>query len=174
MLIVTGGIGAEEIFKALESTEEKILRKTKVKDPFVRPFQTEYPDLTENLNQTIQFPSSDETFGRATLAWRLPGHLWATHRRLLGLKLLGSYLTSTSLAPLMKDLVEIPNPLATDVDFDFQLFSDPTMDVLFKNVPVDRLDQVEKAFRESLDKLTVDNFDMDRMRTLSTSMAVGV
>ena len=43
----------------------------------------------------------------------------------------------------MEAFVSAKEPLATDVDFDLLLFSDPAYSMDFKNVPLDKMDQIE-------------------------------
>ena len=72
----------------------------------------------------------------------MPHKLWEDVQRMHALKLLGSYLTSTTVAPLMDAMVNVPSPYATDVDVDTLFFSDPAITVDFENVPMDRMKQV--------------------------------
>ena len=88
----------------------------------------------------------------------------------------------------MEAFVNAKEPLATDVDFDLLLFSDPAYSMDFKNVPLDKMDQIEgepgtiivsvwyfmwcvlDVLMKTIDQILKDGpdkFDMDRMHTLS-------
>lgn len=92
---MTGGISPEEIFSALEPVEQKLISKRAASEDNgeaekpERPFRTEYPALAEDVDKTIQYPSSEEKFGRVALGWRLPNKLWEDVTRMHALKLLG-------------------------------------------------------------------------------------
>lgn len=79
--------------------------------------------------------------------------------------------SSTSVSPLLEAFVNIPEPLATDVDVDTYFNSDPAITIDFEDVPVEKMEQIEPKFKEVINKvLHIDGpekFDMDRMHTIS-------
>ena len=74
--------------------------------------------VEKSSESTIRYPSEEEEFGKVALGWRIPGKLSDVYKEVNALSILGAYLSSTSVSPLKKAFVEIPEPLATDVDFD--------------------------------------------------------
>lgn len=167
-LIITGIIEPEDIFRALDGVEKKILSK----DPYPeleRPFQTDYPHLTENVDKKIEYPSDEEESGKVAFAWRLPYKLVENIRQLHALKIMGSYLTSTSISPMKKAFVDTPDPYGTDVDFDVYFNKDPAVSVDFENVPIEKMELVEQKFWDTLNTILKDGpdkLDMERLRTL--------
>jgi Zn-dependent M16 (insulinase) family peptidase len=125
-----------------------------------------------NVDKAIKYPSSEEKSGRISLARRLPFKLWENVAAVHALKLLGAYMTSTSVSPLMEAFVEIPDPYATDVALDVLLFSDPSFTIDFDNVPLDKMEKVEPLLDQVIATILADGpdkFDLGRMHTLSKS-----
>ncbi len=130
-ITVTGPIEPEDIFKALEPVEQKLIKKKSDLPEFVKPFMTKYDDIKKNIDKKIQFPSDDEELGHAAIAWRLPYTLLDNVRKLQALKVLGSYLTFTQASPMMQAMVNVDEPYCTDVDVDTYLFSQPAVRYIF-------------------------------------------
>lgn len=61
-LIITGQVKVEDVAKALESVEERILSKDK-KPEFVRPWHTPVQPLAETINKRVLYPSDCEDCG---------------------------------------------------------------------------------------------------------------
>ena len=84
--------------------------------------------------------------------------------------MIGSYLSSTSVSPLKEAFVNIPEPLATDIDISTYEFNQPAINVQFEDVPVEKLEEIEGKFKEEIQKIVDDGpekFDMDRLHTIS-------
>lgn len=126
-ITVTGPINPEEIFKALDPVEQKIIKNQANYPAFVKPFLTEYGEIQKDINKKIQFPSDDEDQGHVAFAWRLPYLLVDSVKKLQAIKVLGSYLTFTQISPLIEAFVTIDEPLCTDVDVDTYLFQQPAI-----------------------------------------------
>ena len=170
-LTITGRVNPDDIFQALGPIEEKILKRRNFGPPQPinpRPFSTEYPPLNGDINSEAPFPSNEMRFGRMALGWRLPFKLKDGISKIHAMKMAASYLTSTAVSPLQKVFVEVSSPLATDVDIDFLLFSDPAVYVDFEDVPVRRLNEVEHTFNRVIKSVlnNKDQFNMNRMQTL--------
>ncbi len=56
------------------------------------------------------------------------------------------YLTSSSISPLQRKLVEIDDPVATNIDVDFIMFSEPGFNINFDDVPVGKIVEVDRMF----------------------------
>lgn len=70
----------------------------------------------------------------------------------------------------MSAFVNIPSPLATDVDMSTYKFSQPSVSVDFEDVPIEEIPNIEKKFEETIKKIITDGpekFDMDRLETIS-------
>ena len=83
-----------------------------------RPFIRDIPTLNVSRKEVISFPSDDEKFGWVKMGWRIIGNVTANINKTMDLTILNNYLTSTSVSPLTKAFVDIPEPMATTIDFD--------------------------------------------------------
>lgn len=65
-LIITGNIGKEDLFEALEPVEAKIAAKAggQRAAKFEKPFQRDMPELEKNATETFKYPAEDEHFGK--------------------------------------------------------------------------------------------------------------
>eukprot|EP00795_Rhopilema_esculentum_P010840 gene10840-19657_t len=80
---------------------------------FTRPWMTPVPPLEESVEKVVEFPTEDESNGMILMGWRGP-HV-QEYYELAALDILMQYLTDTSAAPLQKELVEIEDPLCSDI-----------------------------------------------------------
>ncbi|XP_022082849.1 uncharacterized protein C05D11.1-like [Acanthaster planci] len=164
-LIITGQVTPEEVFKALEPFEEKIMAKGAL-SPYVRPWQTPVPPLTESVVQTMPFPSDDEANGMVYMAWRAPKakDLYA----MAALQVLMEYLTDTSVAPLQRDFVEIKNPFCSKVRYSVIEASESCVYIKFDNVPKDKLSDIKDRLFATLEGMASgkEAVDMERMASV--------
>lgn len=63
------------------------------------------------------------------------------------------YLTSSSISPLQRKLVEIDDPVATNIDVDFIMFSEPGFNINFDDVPVGKIVEVDRMFDEIIQSI---------------------
>jgi len=86
------------------------------------------------------------------------------------LRILTGYLTSSSISPLQRNLVEIDDPVATNIDVEFIVFSEPGFNINFDDVPVNKIEHVDKQFDEIVQNL-IDNgpelFELDLIKVIS-------
>ena len=71
---------------------------------------------------------------------------------------------------MKENFVNIPEPLATDVDFDTYSFSQPAVSIDFENVPIAKMTEIEDKFRAVVKKILDDGpekLNMDRIHILS-------
>lgn len=81
--------------------------------------------------------------------------------------MLGTYLTNSATAPLMKEYVEIADPLCTYVYFAEDTRAGRVeMPVYVGGVPVAELDGFDERLVKSLKKIVVDGLDMERMKMI--------
>lgn len=79
--------------------------------------------------------------------------------------ILGIYLTDSPIAPLTKEYVEIPEPLCTYVYFsESTRASFTSLDVYFGSVPTEHVDTLDEKFKNSLQRIVKEGFDMERMQ----------
>lgn len=172
VLTITGQISQEELFKALEKTEQKVIAKREADgnvDVLEKPFQRPLDQVKEDLEKTVEFPSEDEQFGWVLMGWRVPGKLTDNAMKITAMTILTNYLTSTSVAPLTKTFVDIEEPLATNIDMDYYANWEPAITADFLNVPVRRMDEIEPLFKKVIKEIIdkgADGFNIKRIHTI--------
>lgn len=140
-IIVSGEIDPRE-FEVIIRKIDNDLPSIKTDPPHKRPFvDTEpknYPG--KNVVETVEFPENDESFGQISLTWIGPD----VHNTLDGcaISILLKYLSTEGVGPLSKELVEIPDPLATDVYIDESNYLKQEFNVSLSNVATDKLEEV--------------------------------
>lgn len=83
------------------------------KRPFVETPTAQPIKLTESTTQVAEFMETDESMGEVMSVWLGPQPNDYVTKTALGV--LGSYLTYSATAPLRKEFVEIPEPLASSI-----------------------------------------------------------
>ena len=90
--------------------------------------------------------------------------------RIQALSILTTYMTSSPISPLQQRFVELPQPLATDVDANILLNSEAAVTVDFGNVPIDKMEEIDgmfKAFMHDIMNKGSEFWDMERMHNIS-------
>ena len=72
-MIITGTVDHDRVLKALEPVEENIVSKGPL-PPLQRPWieTGNFPNLKENIEETVLFPDEDESMGTVLVAWNGP------------------------------------------------------------------------------------------------------
>ena len=128
--------------------------------------------IEKESESTVKFPSEEEKFGEIALGLRIPGKLSDVYKEVHALSILGNYLTSTSISPMKKAFVEIPDPIATDIDFDVLMNAEAAVSIDFEDVPLDKMDIVVDKFKQTLNEVAAEGIDMDRLRTIIERMVL--
>ena len=128
--------------------------------------------IENDSESTIRYPSEEEEFGKIALGWRIPGKISDVYKEIHALSILGSYLSSTSVSPLKKAFVEIPDPLATDVDFDVLMNAEAAVSIDFENVPLDKMDLIVDKFKQTMKDVASEGIDMERISTIIERMVL--
>lgn len=165
-LIITGNVNAEDVFRVVQPFEEKIESKGGL-PPHVRPWMNELPPLgNAEEKKHIIFATEDETTGMVLVGWRGPNVL--DHYDVTAVKILLSYLTDTSVAPLQKDLVEIEEPLCGDICGQLFENKETALCLFADNVLKENLFEIKDRVLDVLNNISMRNvaLDMDRLNTL--------
>ncbi|KAK4880203.1 hypothetical protein RN001_008349 [Aquatica leii] len=163
-LIISGQIKPEDVFRALEPVENKIIEKGE-RGPFLRPWQSSCPPVEKSEDLIIKYPSDDETTGLVFVAWRGPSSVTQTYELSSCITLL-KYLTDYSVAPLQKEFVEIDDPYACLVSYNVVENSDTSLYLSFGGVPKDKLELIKPKL-DSVLKTIVDDINIDMKRIQS-------
>lgn len=79
------------------------------KRPFIETASSQRKAIPETIKETVEFPEKDESVGELQLGFLGPPPTAFLERK--ALDILGIYLTSSAVAPLNKEYVEVENPL---------------------------------------------------------------
>ncbi|KAI0756614.1 Metalloenzyme, LuxS/M16 peptidase-like protein [Daedaleopsis nitida] len=132
------------------------------KRPFVETASGQRKAIPETIKETVEFPEKDESVGELQLGFLGPPPTAFLERK--ALDILGLYLTSSAVAPLNKEYVEVENPLCTYI-----YFSEDTratyvdLPIYIGSVPTEHLDTFDEKLKASLKRIADEGFDMDRM-----------
>lgn len=79
------------------------------KRPFMETASADRKPIPTTIKETVEFPEKDESVGEVTLGFLGPPPTAFLERK--AIDILGLYLTSSAVAPLNKEYVEIENPM---------------------------------------------------------------
>ncbi|XP_050076146.1 uncharacterized protein C05D11.1-like [Anopheles maculipalpis] len=165
-VIITGQINPDDIFKALEPIEEKIVSKGPL-PPFERPWQTPVEPLQESTDIKIEYPADEEDCGLLNVAWRGP-KATTEYDTLTACAVLLRYLTDTSASPVQREFVEIDDPYASRVGYNIVENSVSLLYISFENVPLGKEDHIFLKLSQLLASIASgkEKLDMQRMRNV--------
>ncbi|KAH9950492.1 Metalloenzyme, LuxS/M16 peptidase-like protein [Amylocystis lapponica] len=172
-LIVTGKLasGTSSLLNVVQTQVEPSLiahgqkhgpRPEGWKRPFVETESARRGPIKSTVKKTVEFPEKDESVGELQIGFIGPPPKAYLERK--ALDILGTYLTSSPVAPLNKEYVEIESPLCTYI-----YFSEDTratyvdLPVYVGSVPTELLDTFDEMLKASLKRIADQGIDMERM-----------
>lgn len=163
VLIITGRINADDVFRVLKPVEEAIAAKPK--SPFSRPWQSAVPPFITSVDQTVPYASDEEEKGMVYIAWRGPSSVYQLYE-ISALMMMMEYLTDTAVSPLQKAFVETTEPLASKVHYSFVENSESVVYLAFDNVPVAKLADIKPRLQDILESISNGQqpLDMERIK----------
>ncbi|XP_045129577.1 uncharacterized protein C05D11.1-like [Portunus trituberculatus] len=169
-IVITGMVGADQVFEALEPIEQKIIGKGE-RPPFTRPWQTAVPPLQKSVDELVLYPSDSEDTGMVLVAWRGPSSVTEISD-LLSISVLMEYLTHSSVSPLPKIFVEVDDPLASSVHHSCFENSVSTCYFGFYGVPKDKVNSVSPLLMDTLTKIGSGemSIEMDTMKDILSNL----
>ncbi|XP_025831305.1 uncharacterized protein C05D11.1 [Agrilus planipennis] len=152
-IIIAGKIQHDDLFKALAPVEQKILSKGD-RGPFLRPWQSSIPPLTESQKLFVKYPSDEEDNGIVAMAWRGPSAVNEIYK-LNACSILLKYLTDSSVALLQNEFVEVDDPYASEVNFGIIENSISCIYLMFRNVPLEKIPLIRPKFDEIMQRIVL-------------------
>ncbi|KAK7463673.1 hypothetical protein VKT23_005614 [Stygiomarasmius scandens] len=133
------------------------------KRPFLETHSAIRPPLAKTVKETVEFPEQDETMGELLITFLGPAPNAFLERK--ALDILGTYLTSSSVAPLNKEFVEIESPLCTYIYFSEETRATRvSLPIYIGSVPTAHLDAFDEKLKDSLKRIVKEGIDMERMQ----------
>ncbi|KAJ6519911.1 Metalloenzyme, LuxS/M16 peptidase-like protein [Mycena sanguinolenta] len=132
------------------------------KRPFVETASAIRPPIQETIKDTVEFPEKDETVGELIISSLGPAPNQFLERK--ALDIIGSYLTSSTVAPLNKEYIEIDSPMCTYIYFGEDIRATALyLPIYVGSVPTELLDEFDSKLKASLRRLVAEGIDMERM-----------
>ncbi|KAJ7619113.1 Metalloenzyme, LuxS/M16 peptidase-like protein [Mycena polygramma] len=125
------------------------------KRPFVETASAIRPPIQETIKDTIEFPEEDESVGELIISSLGPAPNQFLERK--ALDIIGTYLTSSSVAPLNKEYIEIDTPL--------WIRGPPPvyLPIYIGSIPTELLNDFDNKLKASLRRIVAEGIDMERM-----------
>lgn len=162
-VIVTGTIEESEFLEILEKFDSELPDLEKVS---YRPFvDSKHPitPLSKEVVKEIEFPDKDESRGELLVSWI--GPKFELSEESLAIDLLLEALSDSSVSLLTKNLVEIDEPLSSEIDYDTGDYTHTIAYLKLNDVPTEKLPEAkEKLFKLLKEHATIEEFDLKRVR----------
>lgn len=164
-VVVTGAVDEAELLQVMGDFDNGLdaLPAT----PSKRPFVDLPPDLplTESIVKRVEFPDEDESMAELVMGWIGPRSDWTLDN--LAVDMIGSYLTDSPISLFNKHLVEVDEPLATDIVYGTDDFARTGLNFTVGGVPTERLDEATDLMKSLLEQETDEaKFDLEYMRQI--------
>eukprot|EP00762_Andalucia_godoyi_P002459 ANDGO_02830.mRNA.1 Uncharacterized protein C05D11.1 len=127
-IIVLGQCDKQSVMQSIERVDFPVHHV----DTHPRPWSTQLSPMQASQQATVEFSSPDERTGSVAIAWRGPHFL--NIREIMVLECLFSYLQGSEAEVLMQEFVECKHPIASGIDFTFNLFSESSFSLIFTGV----------------------------------------
>ncbi|KAK9237512.1 Metalloenzyme, LuxS/M16 peptidase-like protein [Lipomyces kononenkoae] len=161
-LIIVGTVDKDELLETVGTFDETlpVLPQMANKRPFVDSPST--PRLPKTVIDTVEFPDKDESSGHILLSFLGPPNLDFLTNTALHCLLM--YLTDSDVSLLRRKIVEIENPLSTELEVYTDDFIETGLNVWLHNVPTEQLEAVEtKVFEILREHVEKSEFDLQQM-----------
>lgn len=131
-----------------------------------RTFTKPIEPLTENIEQTVYFPSDCEadTNGIVAIAWRGP-HI-ADMRQLIAVDILFAYLTDSTISPLQSHFINNKS-YCSKVTYQIEEYRESQIMISFINTQLDHLHEIKADFRAILNDIIDKKVDFDMKRVVN-------
>ncbi|KAK9465180.1 Metalloenzyme, LuxS/M16 peptidase-like protein [Lipomyces arxii] len=163
-LILVGTVDKDELLDTVSKFDDE-LPSLDLANPKPRPFvdSPKAPHLTSNVIDTIDFPDKDESSGHILLSFFGPSILdFVTNTALHCLMM---YLTDSDISLLRRKIVEIENPLSTELEVYTDDYIETGLNIWLHNVPTEELGNVEKRVFEILkEHIDKSEFNLEQIR----------
>lgn len=172
-LIVTGKLsnGTRSLLSVIQDKVEPTIiahdqgrgpRPNGWKRPFVETPSANREPINQTVKKVVEFPEKDESQGELIVTFSGPSPTDFLNRK--AIDILATYLTSSPVAPLNKEYVEVESPLCSYIYFGEDIRASMVdLPIYVGSIPVEYLDDFDKRFVSSLRRISQEDIDMDRM-----------
>ncbi|KAG5670312.1 hypothetical protein PVAND_000588 [Polypedilum vanderplanki] len=182
-IIIAGQVNIEEVAKAIEPIEKKVLARKDSYPEFKKPWQILPELLKESKDEKILFPSDEEENGLVYIGFLGP-KASIEFESLTACYILMKYLSDTSASPLAQTFIEINDSFASEIRYNITENSISLLYFTFENVPIDKIDFIYERFiqllvdiangKEPIDehrlKIIFEKYILERLSSLENSL----
>jgi Zn-dependent M16 (insulinase) family peptidase len=140
-VIITGSVDEEELISIMTDFDNELAPLSSI--PSKRPFVDSEPDkpLTSVIISEVEFPDNDESTGELLISWIGPeaGDTLTN----VAMDMLGSYFTDSPISLFNKNLIEVENPFATDIDYTTDDYLKTVINFNVNGVPTEKLEELD-------------------------------
>lgn len=162
-VIITGSIDEQELIQIMSEFDNQLIGLPEIpnKRPFVDSFHDE--PLKEVIVKEIDFPDKDESMGEVLIGWI--GPKFDDNLTVEANDMFGAYLTSNPNSLFNKNLIEIEDPLATEVSFTTDDYWTVGTGFSFNGVPTERLSELDQKVKDLMkEQADPSKFDLKLMK----------
>lgn len=164
-VVITGSVDESELLHIMEDFDNELSPLPSV--PNKRPFVDSKHDfpLTETIINEVEFPDKDESMGELLIAWIGPTADETVVN--VALDMVGSFFTDSAISLFNKHLVEIENPMATEIDYSTDDYIRTGLNFTVSGIPTDRLYEVDLKIKELIKTQTdPKTLDLDYLKQI--------
>lgn len=161
-VVITGSVDETELLKIMDEFDSQLspLAEQSSKRPFVDS-PHDLP-LSESVVKTVEFPDEDESMGELVIGWIGPESDKVLEN--LAVDMVGSYLTDSAVSLFNRTLVEVEEPLATEIDYGTDDYLRTGLNFTVSGIPTESLLEVDSRLKALLSEQTKpENFDLQYM-----------
>lgn len=164
-VIITGSVDEEELISIMTDFDNELAPLSSI--PSKRPFVDSEPDkpLTSVIISEVEFPDNDESTGELLISWIGPeaGDTLTN----VAMDMLGSYFTDSPISLFNKNLIEVENPFATDIDYTTDDYLKTVINFNVNGVPTEKLEELDSKIKELvLTQTDSKNFDLKYIKQI--------
>lgn len=163
-VVVTGSVDEQELLEIMEQIDSELPTLAGTNK---RPFIDSEPDnlLQKTTVKEVEFPDTDESMGEVLISWI--GPLASEALLNVAIDLVGSYFSDSAISIINRALIEVDNPLATDVDYSTNDYVRTGIIFSFNGVPTESLHEVDDKVKDLIKfHSQIENFDLNYIRQL--------
>ncbi|KAM9897542.1 hypothetical protein OXX69_010229 [Metschnikowia pulcherrima] len=162
-VVITGCVDEDELLRIMTEFDAQLplLSEQAQKRPFVDS-PRDLP-LRETIVKSVEFPDEDESMAELVIGWIGPESDKTLEN--VAVDMVGSYLTDSPISLFNKHLVEINDPLATDIDYGTDDFVRTGLNFTVGGIPTEKLRLVDEKVKAILAaQCNPANFDLKYMK----------
>ena len=159
-IIICGEIAIERVLNSVLSVDDRVAA-TKY-DFYEKPWTGEVQLFNAYSVTDVLFPAKNEDNGRLSMTWK--GPLLHDIKMVEAHSILWNYMISTSAAPLVKSLIDIPEPLCSSISLSTEDYPVTLVTVVFKGVKPDKHAEIRNVVMQTLKETHQGSLDMTRLQ----------